>query len=371
VKLTFETATIAEAIKAAERVAPSKGAAFDKAAGIVMEIDSTSETVCIRATNTDIFHMAWVDYVALEGEGKVTWRLPSRLFAAVLGSLPIGTGKQVTMEQKGNQLFLEQGRTKPRFNLISPDYYPSWPAFDPADLIPAPDLGGRIGLVEWAAAKSEVPISGVHFDGEKVVATDKYRLATVPMKVEGLEVPITVPAGLLGTVLKQTGEVLIGITKDQLLIMPDEYTQIRCVIYGQDYPPVDRIMENNRSHTHTVTFDKSDLLVLIDRALNFQGSDRTPTLRVFLGLEEIAVMMGNQEIGMIGDVLEVPGQCAHDRVELKFTPKNLQDILSNAPNDKVTFGYNPDKKKSLVYVDGGSGYEAWAMPRLDTGEKTA
>jgi DNA polymerase III sliding clamp (beta) subunit (PCNA family) len=370
VKISFETATIAEAIKAAERVAPSKGAAFDKAAGIVIDVDSSSPTVVVRSTNTDVYHMAWVDYLTLEGEGRVTWRLPSRVFAGVMASLPIGSGKSVVFEQIGNILHVTQGRTKPRFTLINPDHYPTWSAFDPDGLVAAPDLGGRIGMVEWAAAKIDPPFSGVHFDGDRVVATDRYRLATVPMSIPDLVEPVTVPAGILGSVLKQTGEVMIGITKDQLLIMPDEYTQIRAVIYGQAYPNVKRVMDTNRGHPQTIGFARGELLTLIDRALNFQGSNRAPTLRLFLGQEEIAVMMADAEIGMIGDVLEVPGQANHDRVEIKFTPKNLQDVLQNAPNEKVEMGYDPAKPGAMVYVNGGSGYEAWAMPRMEAGEKT-
>lgn len=368
-KLTFETATIAEAVKSAERVAPSRGAAFDKAAGIVIDVDSTSPTVVVRSTNTDIFHMAWVDYIKLEGDGETIWRLPSRLFTDLMSKLPIGSGKEVTLEQKGKQLHVEQGRTKARFNLIDPDHYPTWAAFDPDGLVPAPDLGGRLCMVDWAAAKSEAPYSGVHFDGARVIATDRYRLATVPMSVPGLDKPVTVPAGILGSILKQTGEVQIGIRGEQLLIMPDEYTQLRCIVYAAEYPNVGRVMDNNRSHPERVEFDKDDLLTLIDRSLTFQGSDRTPTLRVFIGQEELAVMMGHQELGMIGDVLEIPGQCTHNRVELKFTPKNLQDVLVNAPNKKVTMGYNPDAPGRMIYIDGGSGYEAWAMPRVETGEK--
>jgi DNA polymerase III sliding clamp (beta) subunit (PCNA family) len=313
--------------------------------------------------------MAWVDYVKLEGEGTCSWRLPSRLLAGVLGSLPIGSGRQVTMEQKGRMIHMEQGRTKPRFNMMDPQHYPAWGAFDPADLIAAPDLGGRIAMVEWAAAKSEVPFSGVHFDGEKVVATDRYRLATVPMKIPDLTTPVTVPAGILGSVLKQTGEVMIGVQGEQLLLMPDEYTQLRCIVFAMEYPGVDRIMERNREHPQHIEFAKTDFLTLIERALNFQGSDRAPMIRLFLGLEEVVVMMGNQEIGIIGDAIELPGQCQHERVEFKFTPKNLQDIVSNAPNEKVTLGYDPNKTGALVYVDGGSGYEAWAMPRREVGEK--
>jgi DNA polymerase III sliding clamp (beta) subunit (PCNA family) len=359
-RAVFETATIADAIRSAEKVAPNKGQAFDKAAGILMEIDPANGTVVVRATNTEIFHMAWIDSVELDGAAR-TWLFPSKVFAGLMAALPIGSGKNVTFDDKdGSAVYVESGRTKAKFQLMSHEYYPTWGAFDPDGLFPAKDMGGRISQVEWAAAKAEVPISGVHLDGEWAVCTDRYRCARVPLSIPDLTEPITIPAGLLGQVLKQTGEILIGVSGDTLLIMPDEHTQIRTVVYGQKFPAVKRIMKE-QSPAY-VTFKKQELLEVVNRTMTFGGAERTPRLRVFLGNEEIACMMSDVERGMIGDVVEVPGYCTHDRFEIRFTPKNLTDALNAAPNDEVTIGYDPQNPKSILHVAGGSGFDAWIMP---------
>lgn len=371
-RAVFETATFAAAIKDAEKVAPRKGQAFDKAAGILIELDPTQGTVVVRSTNTDLYHMAWIDTVELEGD-PVTWRVPSQLFSGVMGSLPIGSGKQVEfidkVEGHARSLAMTSGRTKCKFMLIDHEYFPQWGAFDPDGLFPARDLGGRIAQVEWAAAKTEVPLAGVHLDGEYAICTDRYRLARVPLSIPDLPEPITVPAGIIGGILKQTGEVQIGVEGDTLLIMPDEHTQIRSIIYGNKYPNAKRIMKTD--YPKFVKTKKNDLLEVINRSLNFQGSNRTPTLRVFFGNEEIACMMSDAEIGLIGDVVETPGYCDHDRVEIKFTPQNLVSALNASPNDEVNIGYDPDKPTGILYINGGSGYDAWVMPRMDIGEKDA
>lgn len=371
-RAVFETATIADAIKAAEKVAPRKGQAFDKAAGILLELDPAQGTVVVRATNTEVYHMAWIDTVELEGDA-VTWRVPSTLFAGVLGSLPIGSGKQVefTDQIKGHSraLHLAQGRTKAKFMLMDHSFYPEWSAFDPDVLFDAKDLGGRLAQVEWAAAKTEIPISGVLLDGEWAICTDRYRAARVPLAIPDLTESITIPAGVLSQVLKQTGDLQIGVDGETFMIMPDAHTQIRTVIFAGKYPNVKRIM--NTSYPQTVKARKTEIIEVINRSLNFQGSNRTPTIRVFFGLEEIACMMSDAEIGLIGDVVEVPGQCNHDRFEIKFTPRNLMDAINGSPNDEVTIGYDPAKPTGILYVNGGSGYEAWVMPRMDLGEKNA
>ena len=369
-RAVFENATLADAIKAAERVTPRKGQAFDKAAGILIELDPSQGTVVIRSTDTEIYHMAWIDTVELEGD-PVTWRLPSALFAGVTTSLPIGTGKNVELVDSisghSRALHLASGRTKCKFMLIPHEHFPEWGAFDPDGLYPAHDLGGRIAQVEWAAAKTEMPLNGVYLDGEFAICTDRYRAARVPLAIPDLVSPVTIPAGMIGQILKQTGEVQVGIDGSTFMIMPDEHTQVRTVIYEAKFPNVKRIMQTD--YPSFVKFKKTELAEVINRTMNFQGNDRTPTIRVFIGEEEIGCMMSNTEIGFIGDVVEVPGQAIHERYEIKFTPKNLLDAINSSPNEEITLGYDTSKRAGIIYVSGGSGYDAWVMPRMDRGEK--
>lgn len=365
-RVVFENATFADAIRKADRVAPGRGRAFDEAGGIVLEVGGTDGLVIVRATNTDIFHTEWVTTLKVEGE-PCKWRLPSNLIAGIMASLPIGTGKEVTLEevQSGmhSHLKLTSGRTVAKINLMDPTYYPKWETFNPDELKICKDLGGSVAMVEWAAAKAEPPLSGVHFTGSEVLATDRYRLAVAPMVIENMPGEITVPAGILGQILKQTGEVRIGFTSNQMLIMPDDSTQIRVVIYGGDYPGVKRLM--NRESPQTISVKKQGFLDIINRVVIAGGNDRLPTLKLFIGKEELAVMCEGQENNLIGDVLEIDGQALHDRIEVKFTPRNLTDALSKAPSESVTIGYDIEKPAGHMYVNGGSGYEVWVVTRAE------
>lgn len=361
-KLTFETAAIADAIKKAEKVAPSTaGQAFDKAAGIMIE--ASTEMCVVKATNLDIYLMEWV--TPQEGEGEpIRWRLPSRSLASVITSLPIGSGKTVVLEDKVNglqkQVHLSAGRVRARFNLLDATYFPTWSAFDPALLTPAMDVGGRIAQVEWAAAKSETPLCGVNLTGTVAQATDRYRLARAPLMIPGLDKSVTVPSGVLSQLLKQTGEISIGYNGDQLLIMPDEFSQIRAILYGQPYPSLDKPL--SRVFSNKITLRKSEIIPMLQRAANF-ADDRDPFLTLFIGAEEIAVMMQNDETGLLGDAIVITGQATHERYECRFTPKNIIDPIERCPSDEVEFGYNFDKPNDPVRIDGGSGYFAIAMPR--------
>lgn len=365
-KVVFENATIADAIGKAARVAPTKGSAFDKAAGIMMVLDDEEKTVTIKATNLDIFYLEVVDTIELEGSGS--WRFPASIIAGIMSKLPIGTGKNVSLELKPNgDIALKSGRTSAVLRTIEAAYYPEWEPFDPNDLEMVPDLGSRIKQVEWAAlAGGEPPLSGIHLDGEKIVASDRVRMAVVPCEATPIYKPITVPAGILRPVLTGMRDVAVGINEGQFLLMPDHSTQIRTVIFDNDYPRIDRALKRNQPNT--VKFKKNELLEIIDRAMVFGARDRAPKLTVFIGSGEIAVMMSDADQGLLGDVIDVPGYADHKRVKILFTPKNLTDAINAAPSDQIALCYDAELNTAVVRIDGGSGYEAWVMPRKNLTE---
>lgn len=360
--ITFEVATLADAIKKADAIAPTRGSAFDKAAGILIEFDPAGVPMAVmRATNLDIYRMEWLDTIEMEGE-TTRWRLP-KLFATIVSGLPIGSGKMVTFTEQGGQVHMKAGRTKAKFNLLDSSYYPFWDPFDPDKMYSAKDLGGKMAMVEWAVSKDLVPLTGVHLNGEYAIGTDRFRLAAVPLSIPELTAPVTVPGGLLSQLLKQTGEIQIGVVGGMLHVMPDEYTQIKCVTYAEDFPNMSGFF--NKEFSDKIELDRKPLLEIMQRADVFAGSaDRVGApLKMYLGKEKIAVVMDNVEVGQIGDVIDVPGFCDHDpRIEVLFTSRYIIDAFAKAPNDKVTFLYDRTTPR-VVGIDGGSGYRAWVAVR--------
>lgn len=362
-KVTFENATIADSIQKAARVAPTKGEAFDKASGVIMELDPEENTVTLRATNLNIFYLEVVDAVEVEGEG--TWRFHAGTVAAVASKLPIGTGKTCTFEQHGGEVHMKSGRTVAKFRTNDASYYPKWDAFDPDKLEMVPDLGTRIKQVEWAAMEEdEVIYSGIHLDGEFVIATDRIRMALAECEAEPIYRPITIPAGILKPVMTGLRDVAVGIDEGMFLLMPDVSTQIRTRIYDKQYPAV-RAMLEAREWPMSVKVRKTSFLEIIDRAMVFAMRDRSPKMVLYIGKEEIAVQCSDTDLGLLGDVMEVTGQCKHSRSRMLFTPRNLVEALTAAPSDEVELFYNPEDPRYPIKIDGGSGYLALVMPRKE------
>lgn len=364
--VSFEAGTIADAVKKAARVAPTKvGSAFDKAAGIVLDVSPTTDAPCVvRATDTDVFYLESVDVVKAEGDA-VRWRLPSQIVANIIGGLPATQGKLVTFTQMNpNQIEISSGRMKLKLILNANPYYPDWNVTDAGSLSTAPNFGGNITRVEWAASKNgPSPLDGVHIDGTHIIATDRYRVARVPCGINLPGGPITIPAWTIGALLKQMGDVEIGVDGNLFVAQPDPYTQIKTTIMGQQYMPINKV--TSVTFEEEVDLNRSELLNKIQSASQMAGADRAPTMTIIVGKSELAVMMANDEIGLFGDVIELNGQADHNRTHIRFTPRMFIDALNNAPNDKIKFKYNPSNTKGPVGIDGDSGYEVWIAPRSE------
>ena len=364
--VSFEAGTIADAVKKAARVAPTKvGSAFDKAAGIIFDISPDTDAPCvIRATNTDIFYVETVDVIKAEGD-VVRWRLPSQVMANIVGGMPGTAGKVITFTQKdSNVLEIASGRMRLKLVLNLNPYYPEWGITDADNLIVAPNFGGNITRVEWAASKNgPSPLDGVHISGTHIIATDRYRIARVPCEIDLPSGPITIPAWSIGQLLKPMGDVSIGVDGALFVAQPDSFTQIKTTTMGQQYLPIDKV--TSLGFEEEIDINRSELLACIQNASQMAGADRAPVMTLIIGKSEVAVMMQNDEVGLFGDVIELNNQADHGRIRICFTPRMLMDALNNAPNDKIKFKYNPSNTNLPVGLDGDSGYEAWIAPRAE------
>ncbi len=363
-KVSFETATFSDAVKKACRVAPSKGAAFDKSAGVIIEVNPDDELpVVLHATDTQVFYKEWVDAVA-EG-APVKWRVPSAQLSSFIGSLPISSGSMVSIEEillpsGGKQLLFKCGKTKAKFNIMMHEDYPRWDVFDPDELAPVSDLGGKISLVEWAAHKSDVNLKGVLLGSEFLLASDRIAMALAKIDIPNLpDEGVMVPSGILGGILKRSGEVKIGFTDNQVLLMPDATTQIRAVMLDVELPKrLYRIIIRERPYF--VEVPKEELAQAARRTLSLaSSSNRMPTMRLFLGKEKLSTLSDESEEVTVTDSIALPGQADHPLFETRFDPKYITESLEHSPNSTVRIGYDPEKSRGLLYVDGGSGYEVW------------
>lgn len=361
--IDFETATIASAISKAARVSPTKGVAFEKTAGIIMEIDPAKDhPVTVKSTDLEVTYLEWVDHLGMLTEAA-TWRLPSQTLAGILSGLPVGG--QVTLSEDASGLIsIQSGKTRAKLPQISGVPFMDWEPFDAAELVEVAAFASRVGQVSWACDRSNVPFTGIHIDGEYLTATDRYRLARVPCKVPVTD-PITVPLDVISPMLKHLGDAKLKATDKKLWLMPDEHTQVTSVIFDAKYPDVKKVMRFD--YPQTAVLDVEQLKAAISRMLVLVRGERYPIMRLTIGGTVIKVFMNVEGVGEMEDEISVEG-ADHEPYELFFTPTNFLDGLGNGAKPQISYSYDPTNALSFAYFTDGDGYESWIVPRKSMNE---
>lgn len=367
--VTFENAALASAVARAARVAPTKGTAFDKAAGILITVrpDDVNVACDVRSTNLEVDLVEAVDTIGIDAEAgmeEVRWRLPSALLAGLMAALPVGTGKTVVFRQERNTIFIESGKMKASLQLLPSDTYSTWDRFDPDGLEPVEGFAARIASVAWACAKDSIPLSGVRIDGEYLLATDRYRMARVPCKVP-IAAPITVPLDILGPILRTVEDAKVEATTNHLRIMPDAYTQLKAILFDAEYPQVERVMNMDKDFDSKIVVNREALREAIQRIMVVTArGDRYPLIRLTLTPDTIGLFTRAESIGEIEDEIDcTPVITGADEFVVHFTPNFLTDALGGTDKQDIIVEYTSTSAKRMVKFTDGDGYEAWVMPR--------
>jgi DNA polymerase III sliding clamp (beta) subunit (PCNA family) len=356
----FETATIASAIQKAARVAPSKGVAFEKTAGIIIEIDPAGDhPITVKSTDLEVTYLEWVDSLSMLIGEPSSWRLPSMTLAGILAGLPVGGSVMFSSDDTDGLVTISCGKTRAKLPQISGTPFMGWAPFDATELEEVAGFASRVGQVSWACDRSNVPFTGIHIDGEYLTATDRYRLARVPCKVPVTEA-ITVPLDVISPMLKHLGDAKLKATDKKLWLMPDEHSQVTSVIFDAKYPDVKKVMRFDYPQSCTLGVD--DLKTVISRMLVLVRGERYPIMRLTIGKGVIKVFMNVEGVGEMEDEVSVEG-ADHEPYEVYFTPTNFLDGLSNGAKPQIKYSYDPTNALSFAYFNDGDGYESWIVPR--------
>lgn len=363
-KAKFHVATLAAAVERANRIAPVKGAAYDRAAGIQMTVH-TDGSVEIRATDLEVYYRERVNDVIEVGDEDVTWRFPSGLFAGLMGSLP-PNGEVTFSEDKSNEKIIRIycGKKRAKLRQMIGGRFPEWDAVDGADLKPVAAFGSRVGQVAWAADAQSAPFTGVNFDGERATATDRYKLAQVPLSMP-LDEPVTVPMNALAPIFKNLpGEMRVGATDKELLITVGAEIEVRCMTYEQAYPKMDKPLRDN--FTHEFKVPREELHETISQMLVLVKNERYPVMKFTFDVEEgtVLIHMSVPEVGEMEDTVEVGASVGDTNFELMFTPDYVMRALDAGTEPWMVWKMGPDPAgpNGMTLLTDGD-YSAWVMPR--------
>lgn len=363
-KTKFYVATLAAAVERASRIAPNKGVAFDKAAGIVLEVDPTEGVAALRSTDLEVYYREEIKDVVEYGDEPAMWRLPSHLFAGIIAGLPLD--KEVTIKDDGErQVRIFCGRKQAKLRTMPNDTYPEWERVPKDGLKEVPGFAHRVNQVAWAVDRDNVPFTGVHIDGTHLNATDRYRLARVPCEVP-LDEPVTVAVSTLAPILKNLpGEVMLAADHPNLLVRVGDEVEARCVLLEKKYPDLKRALRDDFSLT--VKVHRETLMDAIQAMLVLVKNERYPRMNFDFEEGSISLFMTVPETGDMTDIVEA--EFEHDGLfSIDFTPEFLVKALEAANAEYVTWSLGPDRKAMTSFTDGD--YIAYVMPLAEAAPST-
>lgn len=353
----FEAATIIDVVRRAEKAAPKVAEATERYAGMVLDVQPRNGYVVIRTTNEIVFYREIVDILEASGE-RAQWRLSSSYLARVLDNFRSRSGDFIDFTDENGVVEITQARKKAKLGLMVLADYPDWFESDSTGSDRVTDLGAKIKLVEWAGAPDSAEL-GVRITSDALYATDKYVLARVPIHIPSLAEPVTLPLGLLNGLIPQRGETDFKVLGGQVLVMPNERTQIRGSTVGLRFPAVEKAMRFDYEQQFKV--HREEFLALIKTSNSVQGKGRGANIQLFIGPNQCAAVTQeeDQHVG-IRDIIDVEG-ADHDMHEMIFNPHFLNNAVGNAPDEMITFRYNQSKLTTIL-VDTSSGYQCWVTP---------
>ena len=367
-KATFEVAAFADAVKKASRIAPYKGIPFDRAAGIVIDIDPANpDRVVLQSTDLQTTYRQ--EIAALDvGDEVISWRLPSRLIDSIMATLPITSGSTIVLAEKDpsdGYVYFKCGKTKAKLRYITGDF-PLIDVIDAAQLQKVDGFARRMAQVAWATDRNTASVlGGIHITGTHLYACDKQTMARVPCVVPLTE-PVTAPLSELSSLIKNTSDVALAATDTHLMLMPDEFTQMSSVLYAAEYPKVETVM-NREQYTHTLTVAVEHIIAALERMLILVKVERYPVTTIEIGDGVMRLEMEVPEVGKIDDEIEISGGTTGDTAfRVAFTPDNLIDAMKASGRPRITFDYGPTPLSQMRIRD-DSDYVAIIMPRTVSG----
>lgn len=362
-RATFETATLADAIRKAARFAPSKGAELDRAGGIVIDLELPLDTpvATVRATNLNVFYRQTIFPLRLTVD-RPHWRVSSVLLENVVSRLPMQLGSTVELWDVDGCLHLMAGKVQAKLNLFDIDAsYPAWSAFDPYGMELVEGFSRRVAQARWATeAKAGNILSGVHIDGDALWATERTCAVKVALECP-VDRPVTAPLGEVTELVRDHPEVYLRATTDALEILVDEDTQVRVILLAGEYPVLSGFLESPM--TEVMTLDKTALLAAVDRLMVLDSGDRYPVMKMEFGESGLRLRREVPDIGWIDEQIELAEVPAP--YEFWVNPLVLRNILGGTNKNEIEFAHGAEPLAPFRVAD-GDGYTATALPRRRT-----
>lgn len=364
-----QAALLHDALSKAKLIAPTKGSAFDRSAGVQLRVKEGG--IEIRSTDEELFFWQKVECYPHPSFLDKSFRLPTALISGFVAGLPMNQeDHQVKfLWDKDDPIWMtvKFGKTKlkARMKMIVGGAFPEWEPDDYDDLSEAQELVSRVEQIAWACGDA-APTNGTRIDGVNMISTNGTALAAIAPCVISIDEPITAIMKPLVPLIKMGTEVRVKATGFRMTIALDRETQLRTTLLKMPYPNIVDILRK-RELPECFTVNRQRLIDALERLLIFVRSDNLPRCNVGVRDGYIECSLTGDR-GDIQDATSVEEQTYHEDHDYKFNPNWLIQVLESFTGAKVCIHHNNESPTRYPFhvTDPANAYESWIMPMSDT-----
>lgn len=355
-----------EALQRAIKIAPTKGAGFDKAGGLLFELHDNE--LWIKATDLE---RTFFQKVSVEAQmPSLTWRIHTHI-AKFVASLPMGADQDVRfhIDTGTNRIEVQymKSPTKIKLPQITGEYpLVEWHDYDAMDN--AFELGTKLSSVAWATEDSASgTLAGVMMNGEWLEAMCSKQMARIKCAVT-TDAPVIAILKNLTPLISQGSRVRIKADEGRIVVALDETAQVTSsTVLGQWPDLADRIEKIDLPNSFKI--NRQRLLDALSRVVAFTNGDRFPRINFYITADRVVLTLTEAKDGDITDVIALTSRVGTEDCEFCFNPVWLQRAIDTFPGAEVEMRYL-DPKKPLKLVEPMTSYTALIMGLLP-GEKVA
>jgi DNA polymerase III sliding clamp (beta) subunit (PCNA family) len=354
---TISAALLHEALNRANRIAPTKGAPMDRAAGI--QIEFVGKEAHVRATDLDV---TFFQKVPAEVEEECTIRVSS-VVPPFVASLSMDKDQIIRFHRtEAKKIIVQYGKTRTKATI--PEIvgeYPNVPWFDYDSMTEATELGTKIASVAWAVeGDAQGVLSGVKIDGDWLEGMSSKNAARIRCNV-ATDRPVIAVLKTLVPLIKGGSKLRMMAQEGRLVVALDETAQVSSTTVLGQWPNLVERLEKFE-FPNSVTINKTRLVDALKRVLSFVRNDRLPKVLITFTKDSVDVVLDGTLNGDVQDSCVMTSRSGSEEdVTFIFNPNWILEAIDTFPGASVRMDFN-GPLMPIRLSEPSTSYEAYVMP---------
>ena len=356
----INAALLHEALNRANKIAPTKGNAMDRAAGI--QIQFLAGEAHIRSTDLDVSFYQKVKCSEIAEECTIR---VSSVVPPFIASLSMDKDQVIRFHREAKKIVVQYNKTRTKATV--PEIVGEYPIIrwhDYEAMTDAADLGNKIASVAWAVEPdAQGVLSGIKIDGEWLEGMSSKNAARIRCDVVAEE-PVIAVLKSLTPLIKGGSRLRMKAEAGHIVIALDETSQVSSTTVLGQWPNLVERLEKFE-FPNTATIRKGRLGDALKRVLSFVRNDRLPKVKITFTKESVDVVLTGTMNGDIQDSCALSSRTGSDEeITFTFNPNWILEAVDTFPGASILIEFN-GPLQPIRLSEPSTSYEAYVMPMRD------